>query len=390
MPRLYQQIVSGVASYEALGKRIIKRIELAHAFRQVEQVRELARILINIPIKEYQLIAQYYLVWCKCREYEYPVATLESIIEQTQTYKTKALFSRAAIEGFGNITEASYFYMEALKTSPTISEYVDLIRGIAALKSAEGFHKSALKDLENLEPLIRHVEPRLYYDFLNSYAFELNEAGRKYEARNISRIVISSPFAFAYPEWQETANDLKEPNRSFVAFRYVSRKTRPMPEHKHEAKHESKKQPASVVAFPPLKEAPPPQKPERLSPQEINDLSTDEKRELVLAALRTGKYTPFDYDRFMVMVGLVDVGPSDKILDLENEATLRDIVIIWANQLEPEELAGVLSALRDCKDDMRRNEIIDQMIRITFEESLLCGTTEEAWRFRVERKLPEK
>jgi tetratricopeptide (TPR) repeat protein len=237
MPRLYQQLLTGVASYEALGKRIIKRIELAHAFRQTEQVRELARILINIPIKEYQLIAQYYLVWCKCREYEYPAATLESIIEQTQTYKTKALFSRGAIEWYkGKNETALYFYKEALRTSPTISEHIDLSRTIAVLKATEGFHKSAMRDLENLEPLIRYAEPRLYYDFLNSYAIELAEAGRKQEARNISRIVLASPFAPAYPEWQDTAEDLKPANRSFVAksrSRYKRQNVLPMPEVEH-------------------------------------------------------------------------------------------------------------------------------------------------------------
>ena len=92
----------------------------------------------------------------------------------------------------------------------------------------------------------------------------------------------------------------------------------------------------------------------------------------------------------MVMVGLLEAGPADKVLDLEDEATLSDIAVVWANQLEPENLAAVLSALRDCKDDLRRNEIIDRMIRIAFEETLLCGTTEEAWRARVERRLPEK
>src|SRR5689334_20628172 len=85
MPRFYQQLLSGIVSYEALGNRIVKQIKAAHAFRQVEQVKELARILINIPIREYQLIAQYYLVWCKCRDYEYPAETLERIIEQTKT-----------------------------------------------------------------------------------------------------------------------------------------------------------------------------------------------------------------------------------------------------------------------------------------------------------------
>src|ERR1044071_4698128 len=125
MPRLYQQILSGVASYEALGKRIISQIKLAHAFRQVEQVKELAQVLINIPIKEYQLIAQYYLVWCKCRDLDYRTDALEKIIEQSHTYKTKALFSRAAIEVYqGNLDHAAYFYNEALKTSPTMSEYI--------------------------------------------------------------------------------------------------------------------------------------------------------------------------------------------------------------------------------------------------------------------------
>jgi tetratricopeptide (TPR) repeat protein len=219
MPRFYQHLLRGIANYEELGNRIIRRIEAAHAFRQVEQVKELSRILINIPIKEYQLIAQYYLVWCKCREFEYPAITLEKIIEQTRTYKTKALFSRAAIEGFhGDITRAIYFYNEALKTSPSISEYVDLVRSIAVLKSAEGFHKSALRDLESLEPLIRHVEPRLYFDFLNSYSIELAEAGRKDEARNIIKQVVASPFAFAYPEWLETARDLRTASRSSVVI----------------------------------------------------------------------------------------------------------------------------------------------------------------------------
>jgi tetratricopeptide (TPR) repeat protein len=392
MPRLYQQLLAGVVSYEALGKRIIGRINLAYAFRQIEQVKELARILINIPIREYQLIAQYYLVWCKCRDLDYRADVLERIIEQLRTYKAKALISRAAFDVYqGNTDNALHFYSEAIKASLTISEYMEASRGVAMVKSLEGFSRSALTDLEMLIPVIRHAEPQVYYSVLNSYAVELGETGRKQEARNVSRIVLASPFAPYYPEWQETANELKEPNRSIVAFKQSPpRKARPMPEHKHEAKHESKPQAASVVTFPPLKEAPPPQKPERLSPQEINDLSTDEKRELVLAALRTGKYTPFDYDRFMVMVGLVEAGPSDKILDLEDEETLRDIMVLWSNQIEPEELAAVLSVLRDCDDSLRRNEIIDQMIRIAFEESLLCGTTEDAWRFRVERRLPEK
>ena len=50
VPALYQHLLSGVASYQELGNRVVRQIETAHAFRQVERVRELARLLAAIPI----------------------------------------------------------------------------------------------------------------------------------------------------------------------------------------------------------------------------------------------------------------------------------------------------------------------------------------------------
>jgi tetratricopeptide (TPR) repeat protein len=234
---MYMQLLTEVASYEALGSRIIKRITLAHAFRQIEQVKELASILINIPIREYQLIAQYYLVWCKCRDLEYRTDALEKIIEQSRTYKAKALISRAAFEYYqGKADKALYFYSEAIKTSFTLSEYIEATRGVAMVKSLEGFSKNALIDLEAIIPIIRYAEPAVYYSVLNSYAVEIGEVGRKEEARNISRIVLASPFAFAYPEWQETAQELKPANRSFIAIgpsKYIKRNVLSMPVVEH-------------------------------------------------------------------------------------------------------------------------------------------------------------
>lgn len=206
----YQHLVSGITTYEGLATRILKQIEGAHAFRQVERVRELARILINIPIREFQLTAQYYLVWCKCRELDYHNEVLERIIEQSQTCKTRALFSRGAFEWYnGNNEAALYFYSEALKTSPTVSEYVDLSRTIAVLKGTEGFHRSAIREFENLLPVIKYAEPRVYYDFLNSYAVELMQDHRLSEAHNTASIAVSSPFGPFYPEWRETLSDVR-------------------------------------------------------------------------------------------------------------------------------------------------------------------------------------
>lgn len=219
MPRLYQQLFVGLANYEALGEQIIRGIKAAHAFRQTDKVRELSTLLSSIPSPEYQLIAKYYSVWCDLRESKYDIEGLETIIDYTQTYKTKALSSRAAFEVYkGRPDAAVYFYTEALKSSPTVSEYIHISRALAVLKAQEGFHNSSLKDIENLIPMIRHAEPLVCYDVLNSYAAQLAEVGRKDEARNVSRLIVASPFARAYPEWQETARDLREPNPSFVAF----------------------------------------------------------------------------------------------------------------------------------------------------------------------------
>ena len=92
----------------------------------------------------------------------------------------------------------------------------------------------------------------------------------------------------------------------------------------------------------------------------------------------------------MGMVGLLKNGPADKVLDLEDEETLNDIAVVWAHQVEPEELAAVMSAIRDCEDRIRQRNILDRMIRVAFEETRLCGLTEMEWRLEVERRLPKK
>ena len=62
----------------------------------------------------------------------------------------------------------------------------------------------------------------VYYDYLDNLAVELCEVGRLEEARNISQIVLASPFAPAYPEWSETSDEIagrgRRASRSVVAF----------------------------------------------------------------------------------------------------------------------------------------------------------------------------
>jgi AraC-like DNA-binding protein len=241
----YQQLLSGIVSYEGLATRIVRQIEAAHAFRQVERVAELARILVNVPIREYQLIGQYYLVWCKCREIQYQPDVLERLAEQTRTYKAKALISRAALEVFqAQFERALYFYSEAIKANPTISDFIVASRGIATVKSLEGFNASALRHLDELTPLLGYAEPLNYFEVVNSYAVELLANNRLSEAQNVSLIAVSSPFGPSYPEWQETLSEItaKRKRRSTVAI------SRPGVEQEYEA--ETLKPVSNVLQFP--------------------------------------------------------------------------------------------------------------------------------------------
>jgi hypothetical protein len=216
-PRFYQRLLSGVASHSALGNRILREVKAAHAVRQVDTVRELASILINNPIREFQLIAEYYLVWCDCRQGNYQVETLERIIDQTKTHKAHALITRAAFEGYkGNLESEAYFYLEALRAKPTISQYVDIMKSLAVVKAKEGSHKQSVRGFEKILPILKYAEPIVYFDCLNSLAVELSEAERKDEARYITRHVLASPYALAYPEWQQTAGDLRPATRPFI------------------------------------------------------------------------------------------------------------------------------------------------------------------------------
>lgn len=206
----YQQLLRGIASYEALTARILVHIKTAHAFRQTTKVRELARVLVNLPLSEARLIGQCYLAWCECRAQNYNAALLESVIDQTRIYKAHALISRAAIDFYqGRYDDALRFYLESLKARPTPSEYALAVKGIAVIKSIEGFSAQAITDLNNLTPLLRYAEPVVYFDCLNSYAVELSNAGQLNDASSISTMVQASPFAFAYPEWRETFSEIK-------------------------------------------------------------------------------------------------------------------------------------------------------------------------------------
>ena len=204
----YQQLFREISGFHELGQSLVRQAEVAQSLRQVDRVEEIALVLSNLPLKEHRLIGNYYQAWLQRREYN-ARQVFESVLEQSKTYKAKALISLAASESYtGNYeTELSYF-TQALKVTDNPSLIVESSRAIAVVKAKEGNHDKAIKDLERMYPLVKHSAPNFYYQYLNSFSVELAEVGRIEEAANISRIVLASPFVFAYPEWRETGAEI--------------------------------------------------------------------------------------------------------------------------------------------------------------------------------------
>lgn len=221
---LYQVLLRGIDNYWQLGDRLTRLAEQSHAFRQFDKLKELAFMLLNIPIKDYQAVGNYFLAVATNRRgagnQDEARRRFELVVDEApDAYKAKASSSLGALAcRKGDFDAAYYHYREAVKIDKLSATSLHAIKAISVLKALEGNHAQALKDLENILPVLKYAPPHIHFDILNSYAVELAEVGRKPEARDIARTVMASPLAFAYPEWRETAEALKVANRSSVVM----------------------------------------------------------------------------------------------------------------------------------------------------------------------------
>lgn len=373
--------------------RLYQLIELAercYGLKDIKGQRELGLLLQGYP-PPFDLVGSYYegVSLCQTNLFDEAKKRLEQVYEHGPAmYRAKALLSLSAVEErSGNLDEAMRLRLQSsrLDIPPVV---VESQLGIAAILGMQGEHKHALKHLESFLPLARLLgkDTPLYNDYLNSLAVELNDTGRTEEARNVINLVLSTPYVKHYFNWLDTGKEIyrKSYRSSMVSMPKIRfEKAIEPPEPIQETNSEA------VIAFPPLKEAPEPKIPDKLSREEMREMSLIEKRDLILAAIRATPMNEFEYDRLIVALGLLKDGPADKILDLEEEQIIDDIGVLWANHVGSEELAGVLSALRDCEDSSRRNGIIDRLIKIAFQQSYRTRLSEEAWRLEVERRLPK-
>lgn len=166
---LYQHVFTSVSGFQKLGDTLIQEANTAQAFRQIDKIEEMGRMLSNIPLRQYQLIGQYYIGLAGSLKGETPRALLEEVVEYSDAYRAKALISIAVIEARkGDYVSELRRFTEALKYANTPSTKIEALRGIAIVIAKEGFNKQSLKDVEAILPLAHYGDVRVCHDYLNS------------------------------------------------------------------------------------------------------------------------------------------------------------------------------------------------------------------------------
>lgn len=205
-------------------------------------VREVGLILSNVPVKHHRAIGWYFLAVAANSvgngDQDEAKRLFELVVDEApDSYKAKAILSLGALAVHRNdFDSASHCFQETIKAEKIGMASLQAIRGVSLLKSIEGFHKSAITDLEGILPIVRYAPLKVRLDCLNSYAVELSEVGRLQEAENVSALVITSPLARYYPEWQETLSDVRSKRKR----RFVVTISRPRIEQEDEADSEAK------------------------------------------------------------------------------------------------------------------------------------------------------
>ncbi len=204
-------------------RMLVSAGESAFAQRRWDDLAQVGEILANsfLPAP-YQAIGAYYTGLAASflgqSDREAALRAIEhAALNAPPVFQARALLSLGTIAAnVGDRTSEAGFYREAIDRatrddSRDIHTVVNARRGVAISLSLEGDHHRALDELESLWPMVRAIaahDPVAYLDWLNSLAVELGEVGQVEQASKAAHIVIASPFASAYPYWQETADDL--------------------------------------------------------------------------------------------------------------------------------------------------------------------------------------
>jgi hypothetical protein len=209
-------------NFYQLAHNLILMAEAAYIHQDLNAIKEVSELLVNLPIPKAQSAGLWYQVYLQKRKGQLSEATqnLEELIANRKAlprYRARAIQTLGLIQHeSGNLDLARQLYIESAQRiryefpqdAITISDSIILYSHVRA---DQGDIKQSLNELLSIENLIQKLRnPRLTPTYCNNVAVGLLENGRIQEAARYSRVACQSPLAFAYPEWQETAIEIEQ------------------------------------------------------------------------------------------------------------------------------------------------------------------------------------
>jgi hypothetical protein len=211
-------------SVEVTARHLSILARQAYLNRDYSRLTSLADSLINMSARS-EAAGRYYQALALSRKWK---SNHKAEIQNTfqQLTDTAPLPIRSAsllalgLNAFcdGDYDEAKNLIIEANRMSlsnnlcaPVIA--VNAQDALSMILSFKGAHKESLDILRGLRPLVGVVGkflPTVYYNYLNSNAYEYLSLGDVTTAANLIRKVSRAPMYLAYPEWQETASTLHQ------------------------------------------------------------------------------------------------------------------------------------------------------------------------------------
>jgi hypothetical protein len=199
-------------------ERLIQLADTAAALHRVELLRETSHALSRLGADEaggfYQALAD--------GRSQSNVVRSRGILQELSDYaspmwRAKAMLALGTNQfEIGDHRAAETLYRESMKVCPGDSlTRLHVAEMTAQILSFEGNHKGALRLLSDTLWLAQKGSPH-YYNHLNSLAVELQATGRAIAAQNVIRAALASPYAPFYPEWSETAKEIRSRSRIAV------------------------------------------------------------------------------------------------------------------------------------------------------------------------------
>jgi hypothetical protein len=214
--RAFASILNHVAltneSLEQATARLIRLAELAYNTRRFDDLKPIADALLSIPFAAAQKAGKYYQAVLVMRAGQLnAAASMLAPISAPRALLTLGAIHRAK----GDSQEAARYNVEAMHAGMgrDLFTFACASAQLATIRAIEGDHAGSLYAFESLAPIMRAIakaHPHVIASWHNSRAIELAELGRITEAQQAVSVALASSIAHAYPEFQETAAELRQ------------------------------------------------------------------------------------------------------------------------------------------------------------------------------------